>query len=1603
MSRELKCSVAECDFKVELTDADSLTDGFGLLQLHDRQAHAAVAQPDAPRIERPKRPTLQLKQMGCTEEEWTFFKHRWSHYKLLSNITTNLAQHLMECIDIELQQQLYATVGPGITTLSEGQLIQQIEQLAVRARNKLVATKTLRAKKQGPDQPVQSFVAELRAIARECDFKVCVPECSECKQCRCARSVSYTDQMVRDQLVFGLADSEIQQEILATRDISLDDAIIFIVGKESGKWSQKDMVYDAGSLSAVSTYKKGKRDNFTDRKKCGHCGGNAHSDRNSPEDREHSCPAWGKRCQSCESLHHFAKVCKKASLDSKASKVHQSNAAIQLKLFSVGHTIGASPERGAYANCAVESELRHVQFDESRDIWLPEHASPMPTIDVDITLSSGAYLQLKLPTTKVANSKKISGMPANADTGATVCVAGTDILRSLGLGIGCLVPVNARLWTVDNKTRLKVLGAIFLDIASMNHRISVRMCTKQLVYVAEAVGGLFLSRDALTALQVIPRTFPEVGAAAQSQNSIASVSDIVATEHTPDTNAPCGCLTRTVTPPPPAELPLPATPENREALERFLKQYYASSVLNTCEHQPLPHIQGPVLSFATNPDAKPYAVHTPIPVPAHWAKKVKADLDRDCRLGVLEPVPPNTPVTWCHRMVIAPKHNGDPRRTVDMTQLNKVSTRQTHHTVPPFKQALAVPRNTIKTTMDAWNGYHSVTIDAADRHLTTFITPWGRYRYRTAPQGYMASGDAYTHRYDQITADIPNHSRCVDDTILWSMSIDESFHQTTAYMSLVGTKGIVLNPDKFHFGKDTVEFAGFVITPDSVKPLPCHVDSIKNFPTPQNITDIRAFFALVSQVSYAFSTTDEMQPFRDLLKKDGKFYWDANLNALFQRSKERIAEEVIHGIKSFELGRETCLATDWSKTGLGFFLTQKYCPCTAIRPDCCPGGWKVCLVGSRFTSPAESRYAPVEGECLAIADGLKKTRYFTLGCDRLTVATDHKPLLGVLGDKKLEDIDNPRLLKLKEKTLAWTFKMVHVAGKVHVGPDVMSRYATGRDVKFVLDATAPVEGCRDPKSDTLAQIDCSPTVDSNYLNGDARSEVLSSLAAAADPADASPDPEMDVGPFVIASMSIGTKAITWSMVAEACYGDPDMRDLVSTIEEGFPPIQSDLKPNLRAFWKLRQDLDSEDGVPTYRGRAIIPEKLRSSVLSVLHSAHQGTTGMQLRAERSVFWPGITGDIRQIRDGCSTCCKTAPSNSKLEPVSPVVPMYPFQHVVMDYMEMDGTVYGVFADRFSNWVGVYVGAGGAHTLLSIMRREFSEHGIPETCTTDGGPQYTAHDTQQFFADWGIHHRLTSVGNPHANARAEIAVKTCKRLIRDNIGPNGKLDTDCFYAALMTYRNTPDRDTGLSPAEILYGRPLKDFLPVMPGSSSNHDRRTTSLGTWTELAAHRERALGTRSTRDHERWSASAHDLPPLKVGDHVFVQNQSGNYPKRWDKRAVVIEVLQNHQYRVRIDGSRTASLRNRQFLRRFKPVTAEPFVSGQPYPSRRVERAVSQQTVPVPNICYELCDRSSTSMPTEPTDVLSVSAPTDYHRDADHQVTLDPSSVDHREEPENPTR
>ena len=101
-----------------------------------------------------------------------------------------------------------------------------------------------------------------------------------------------------------------------------------------------------------------------------------------------------------------------------------------------------------------------------------------------------------------------------------------------------------------------------------------------------------------------------------------------------------------------------------------------------------------------------------------------------------------------------------------------------------------------------------------------------------------------------------------------------------------------------------------------------------------------------------------------------------------------------------------------------------------------------------------------------------------------------------------------------------------------------------------------------------------------------------------------------------------------------------------------------------------------------------------------------------------------------------------------------------------------------------------------------------------------EFTARITQKKLSNWEVNHRLSSVAFPHSNCRTEVGVKTVKRLITNNTRQNSELDTDKFQQAMFQNRNTPDCDTGLSPAMSIFGRPIRDFIPILPGCYRPHN---------------------------------------------------------------------------------------------------------------------------------------------------------------------------------------
>ena len=92
--------------------------------------------------------------------------------------------------------------------------------------------------------------------------------------------------------------------------------------------------------------------------------------------------------------------------------------------------------------------------------------------------------------------------------------------------------------------------------------------------------------------------------------------------------------------------------------------------------------------------------------------------------------------------------------------------------------------------------------------------------------------------------------------------------------------------------------------------------------------------------------------------------------------------------------------------------------------------------------------------------------------------------------------------------------------------------------------------------------------------------------------------------------------------------------------------------------------------------------------------------------------------------------------------------------------------------------------------------------------------------------------------------------------------------------------------------------------------------------------------RAARNEKVLNKHARPLSPFKLGDRVFVQNQSGQHPTKWDKLGTVVEILNFDQYTVKMDGSGRVTKRNRRFLR---PVPQEPSSTSLPFLPNNVDQ------------------------------------------------------------------
>jgi transposase InsO family protein len=743
------------------------------------------------------------------------------------------------------------------------------------------------------------------------------------------------------------------------------------------------------------------------------------------------------------------------------------------------------------------------------------------------------------------------------------------------------------------------------------------------------------------------------------------------------------------------------------------------------------------ISLRQDPNFKPPKVWTARRTPLHLQDAAAKELQRLLDEGTIEPV--TEPSVFCNPARWIEKPGGGVRLVSDQ-KCNPICERNTH--VFPTREAIIQsipPDSKFFAKLDATSGYHQIALDEESSKLTTFLLPTGRYRYKRAPMGLSASGDEWCRRSDEALAGLEGICKLIDDIIVFAPNMQALLARVRAVLLRCREHGITISRKKLQIAEE-VKFAGYLISREGIRVDPAMLAAIANFPAPTDITSLRSFLGLANQLgSFLPDLAHNTRLMRQLLKKDVAWLWSPEIQIEFDRVKKLLTSDAV--VKPFDRALKTELLTDASRLhGLGFVLLQR-------ESD---GKHRLITCGSRALLPAESRYATIELELLAISWATEKCKYFLLGLPQYSVLTDHRPLVGIMA-KDLPDIENLRLQRIRETLLPYTFNTIWVPGKTHEIADALSRHPVFQ-----------------PDDST-----------SEYVNTNLVCNVMS------DPA-----------------LAVFFDAI-----------DDDYLAVASAVRKGrkvksLPPTHP--ARLFSSVWDRLSLLDDEEKslILLDDERIVVPAAARPELLRRLHLSHSGLVKTRKQCRQEYFWPSMNADIEALINNCEACLSTRPSLTS-EPFAPDSPApHPMFALGLDLADFQGRTYLIIVDRFSGYPFCFrLNDQTTEAVLKKLEEVFCIFGLPERIRCDNGPCFASSSFKSYCSDNFIKCEFSSPYYSVSNGMSESSVKNMKMLLRRCH------DTDeDFQQALLHFRCTP-RDDGFSPAEMFLGRRPRTLLPTLP----------------------------------------------------------------------------------------------------------------------------------------------------------------------------------------------
>ncbi|SLM35926.1 gag-pol polyprotein [Lasallia pustulata] len=396
------------------------------------------------------------------------------------------------------------------------------------------------------------------------------------------------------------------------------------------------------------------------------------------------------------------------------------------------------------------------------------------------------------------------------------------------------------------------------------------------------------------------------------------------------------------------------------------------------------------------------------------------------KLLVKEFIRPSTsPVA--HGVLFAPKKDGGLRPCIDYRKINAL-TKKNRYPLPRIDELQDRLVGAVWfTAIDVRDAYYRIRMKEGEEWKTAFKTRFGLYEYQVMPFGLTNAPASFQNLInDALREYLDDFAMAyLDDILIFSKTYDEHVRHVRMVLKRLEERDLPVKLSKCEFHKHKIAFLGYIVSTEGIGPDPKKLESIRDWPKPENVKDVQAFLGLANYYRKLIKNfSDGAGPLTDLTKKDVPFHFGDRELKSFNLIKERLCSADVLAI--YDPEKEAILETDASDYAIGACLAQN-------GED---GKRRVVAYYSRKMTGPETNYDIHDKELLAVVEALRQWRVYLEGAKYpVQIYSDHKNLLYWTSTKEL----NRRQVRWSEVLASYDFRIQHVRGNDNKCADALSR------------------------------------------------------------------------------------------------------------------------------------------------------------------------------------------------------------------------------------------------------------------------------------------------------------------------------------------------------------------------------------------------------------------------------------------------------------------------------------------------------------------------------------------------------------------------------------